>query len=45
MNPLATTPIPFPSINLIPAYPEVVLLIAGSAILLMDMFFSDRRLA
>ncbi len=36
-------PIPFPTVNLIPAYPEIFLLIAGSAILLIDMFVVDRR--
>jgi len=32
-----------PSINLIPAYPEVFLSIAASVILLIDMFVSDAR--
>jgi NADH-quinone oxidoreductase subunit N len=41
MNPV--TPIAFPVINLIPAYPEIVLLLAGSAILLIDMFLGDKR--
>jgi len=33
----------FPIINLIPAYPEIFLLIAGSAILIVDMFLGDER--
>ena len=32
-----------PSINAIPAYPEIFLLVAASAILLIDMFLSDAR--
>ena len=44
MNPVTSaTPMAFPVINLIPAYPEIFLLIAGSAILLIDMFVGDRR--
>ncbi len=43
MNPLVVNPIPFPTIDLIPAYPEIVLLVAGSIILLVDMFLGDRR--
>ena len=38
MNPLV-----LPSINPIPAYPEIFLLIAASAILLIDMFLGDAR--
>ena len=32
-----------PNINLIPAYPEVFLVIAASAVLLVDMFLTDAR--
>ncbi len=32
-----------PTINLLPAYPEVFLLIATSVVLLVDMFFADAR--
>jgi NADH-quinone oxidoreductase subunit N len=40
MNPATVT---FPIVHLVPAYPEIVLLVAGSAILLIDMFLADRR--
>ncbi|MEO8937293.1 MAG: NADH-quinone oxidoreductase subunit NuoN [Burkholderiaceae bacterium] len=43
VSPYVVNPIPFPVVNLIPAYPEIFLLIAGSAILLIDMFVGDRR--
>lgn len=46
MNPVsvyATNPIPFPTVNLIPAYPEIFLLVAGCAVLLFDMFVGDER--
>ena len=36
-------PVVFPNINLIPAYPEIFLLVAASAVLLVDMFVSDGR--
>ena len=41
MNPV--TPMAFPVINLVPAYPEIFLLVAGSVILLVDMFLGDKR--
>ena len=37
------TPFAIPSINAIPAYPEMFLLVAASAILLIDMFLGDAR--
>jgi hypothetical protein len=45
MNPVtsAVVPMAFPTINLVPAYPEIFLLLAGSAVLLIDMFLTDRR--
>jgi NADH-quinone oxidoreductase subunit N len=43
MNPVAATPFGFPTIDLIPAYPEIFLVVAGSVILLVDMFLGDRR--
>jgi NADH-quinone oxidoreductase subunit N len=44
MNPTAAImPMAFPTIDLIPAYPEIFLLVAGSVILLVDMFLDDRR--
>ncbi len=36
-------PVVFPNIDLIPAYPEIFLLVAASAVLLVDMFVSDAR--
>lgn len=39
----AATPLVIPTIDPIPAYPEIFLLIAASVILLVDMFVSDRR--
>jgi len=43
MSVVVVNPIAFPSIDVIPAYPEIFLLVAASAILLVDMFVSDRR--
>ncbi len=42
MNPV-TNPVLMQSIDPVPAYPEIFLLVAASAILLIDMFVSDRR--
>ncbi len=39
----SATTIAAPVLNLVPAYPEIVLLFAGSVILLVDMFLGDNR--
>ncbi len=43
MNPVVITTVTTSGLNLLPAYPEIFLVIAGSAILLIDMFLGDRR--
>jgi NADH-quinone oxidoreductase subunit N len=43
MNPVVITTVTTSGLNLIPAYPEIFLTIAGSAILLIDMFLGDAR--
>ena len=40
---VVVNPIVMPSIDVLPAYPEIFLLIAASAILLIDMFLADHR--
>ncbi len=37
------TPMTIPAMNLLPAYPEIFLLLAASAILIIDMFVSDAK--